>query len=126
LEFVIPGDNESYVDPNIKLYISGKVIKEDGTSLSATDYTTGVNNQLHSLFSQCTITLNGIQITQASDLYNYRAYVETLLTHGTDAADSHLKMAFWQLDEGNMVGEIAQNPTKRRMEGLSLDGKIRK
>ena len=43
-------------------------------------------------FSQCGIILNGTQITQATDLYNYRAYLETLLTHGSDAAESHLKM----------------------------------
>jgi len=66
-------------------------MKEDGTNLTDTDYTAGINNFLHSLFSQCRISLNGTQITQATELYNLRAYLETLLTYGNDAADSHLK-----------------------------------
>jgi len=92
IEFLIPGDSETYIDLALKLYIKGKLMKEDNTELENTDYTTGINNLLHSLFSQCNISLNRTQITQGTDLYNYRAYLETLLTYGSDAADSHLKM----------------------------------
>jgi hypothetical protein len=95
LEFILPADNETYVDPNIKLYIKGKFVYLDGSNLNATEYTTGVNNLPHSLFSQCRITLNGVQITQAKESYNYRAYLETLLTYSSDAAESQLKMPFW-------------------------------
>jgi hypothetical protein len=73
LEFLIPADSDTYVDPDIKNYISGKFRKADETDLDATEYTAGGNNFLHSLFSQCTIALNGVNITQAGDLYNYRA-----------------------------------------------------
>jgi len=52
----------------------------------------------HSLFSQCSISLNGTQITQASELYNYRAYIEIYLTYGTDAAVSHFTNAYWYID----------------------------
>ena len=33
LEFLIPADNETYIDPNIKLYVRGKMTKIDGTVL---------------------------------------------------------------------------------------------
>jgi len=79
-------------------------MKDDGTNLTDTDYTAGINKLLHSLFSQCSIVLNGMQITQASELCNYRAYLETLLTYRSDAAESHLKNALWHLDTGNMKG----------------------
>jgi len=79
LEFFIPAD-DTYVDPDIKLYIRGKFTKSDGTDLDASDYAAGTNNFLHSLFSQCTIALNGVNITQSGGLYNFRAYLETLLT----------------------------------------------
>ena len=92
IEFLIPGDSETYIDLDLKLYIKGKLLKEDNTQLGDTDYTAGINNLLHSLFSQCTISLNGTQITQAGELYNYRAYLETLLNYGSDAAESHQKM----------------------------------
>ena len=70
----------------------GQHTKEDNSLLGNTDYTTGINNLQHSLFSQCSISFNGTQITQGTDLYNYLAYLETLLTYGSDAADEHLKM----------------------------------
>jgi hypothetical protein len=77
LELVIPEDLGSYLDLDIKLYVKGKLIKPDGTDVDNTDFTAGTNNFLHSLFSQCSITLNGKQITQATDLYNYRAYTQS-------------------------------------------------
>ena len=95
LEFLIPADNDTYVDLNIKLYIRGNLLKADGTNLDNTDFTAVTNNFLHSLFSQCSITLNGVTITKATELYNYRSYFETLLTYDTEAAATHLTNAFW-------------------------------
>ena len=66
------------------------------------DHTAVTNNFLHSLFSQCNVTLNGVTTTQASEHYNYRSYHETLLTYGTDAAASHLSKAYWYRDKGDM------------------------
>jgi hypothetical protein len=45
---------------------------------------------------------NGVPVTQSHELYNYRAYLETLLTYGTDAASSHLSNSYWYLDTGDM------------------------
>jgi hypothetical protein len=47
--------------------------------------------------------MNGTQITQATELYDYRAYIETLFTYGTYAAASHLKNAYWYIDGPEMV-----------------------
>jgi len=80
LEFLIPGDSESYIDLDIKLYVKGRLLGADGKDLDASDFTAGTNNSLHSLFSQCSISLNGVNITPASELYPYRSYMETLLT----------------------------------------------
>ena len=67
------------------------------------DFTSVKNNFLHSLFSQCTLSLNGSTITQATELYNYRSLLQTLLTYGTDAATTHLRNAMWIMEGGNMV-----------------------
>jgi len=64
LEFLIPSDDDTYIDLDIKLYIRGKLTKADGTALDNTDFTAVTNNFLHSLFSQCSIALNGLTITQ--------------------------------------------------------------
>ena len=103
LEFLVPADSDTYIDPNIKLYIRGKLTKEDGTNLDATDFTAVTNNFLNSLFSQCNITLNGVTITPATDLYNYRSFFETIVTYGSDAHASHLKNTFWYLDDGDLL-----------------------
>jgi len=103
LEFFIPADNETYIAPDIKLYFKGKLIGSDGNDLNATDYTAGTNNFLHSQFSQCSVSFNGVNITPASELYPYRSYLETLLTYESDEANSHLTNAYWYLDEGGDV-----------------------
>ena len=87
LEFLIPADNDTYIDLNIQIYISGKMTKADGTGLEATDHTCVVNNLLHSLFEQCNISLNGVTLTHAAEVHHYRPYLETLLTYGGDAGD---------------------------------------
>jgi len=60
LEFLISDDNDTYVDLNIKLYIWGKLTKAEVTNLDKTDLTAVTNNFLHSLFSQSSISLNGV------------------------------------------------------------------
>jgi hypothetical protein len=47
LEFLIPTDFDTYVDPDMKLYIPGKFTKADGTDLDATNHTARTNNCLH-------------------------------------------------------------------------------
>ena len=90
---------------------------EDNTDLPETDYMAVVNNLLHSLFSRCTIYLNGTQITQATELYPYRAYIETISTYGNDAGSSHLTMP-WLLDEGNMLGGDGAKPERTNNGGF--------
>jgi len=108
LEFLIPGDTETYIDQDIKLYVRGKIIGTDGNDLDASDFTAGTKNFLHSLFSQCSISLNGVNITPASELYPYRSYLESILTYGSDAANSHLTNTYWYLDKGDI---FAGDPT---------------
>ncbi|GFG38260.1 hypothetical protein Cfor_08914 [Coptotermes formosanus] len=94
LKNLIPADNKTYIDLNIKLYIRGKLIAKNGTHLDSKDLTSVTNNFLHSLFSQCSVSLNGITISQATELYNYRSFLETILTYNSDAAATHPTNAF--------------------------------
>ena len=79
------------------------MVSGDEKDLDNKDFTAVTNNFLHSLFSQCSITLNGVPITQASELYQYHSYLETLLTYGSDASTSHLTNSFWYLNDGDML-----------------------
>jgi hypothetical protein len=80
LEFFIPAERDSYIGLNIKLDFRGKLTTADGKDLESTDFNATANNLLHSLLTQSSITLNGKTITPTSDLYQYRSYLETLLT----------------------------------------------
>ena len=44
LEFLVPADYDTYIDTDFKLYVSGKLIKADGSDLDASDHTASVNN----------------------------------------------------------------------------------
>jgi hypothetical protein len=103
LEFLIPADNETYIDLDIKMYIRGIVTKTDETALDNKDFPSVTNNFLHSLFTQCSDSLNGTTITQATELYNYRSFLETILTYSSDAAATHLTNAFWYIDNGDKL-----------------------
>jgi hypothetical protein len=80
LEFLVPADNDTYADLNVQLYFRGKLVDADGAELEVSNHMAVTNNFLHSVFSQCNISLNGVTITPSSDNYQYRAYLETLLT----------------------------------------------
>ena len=80
LQFLIPADSDTYVDLNIKLCIRCKLTKADGTNFDNTDFTVVTHNFLHSLFTQCTIALNAMTITPATEIYNNRSYFRTILT----------------------------------------------
>jgi hypothetical protein len=54
------------------------------------------------------INFDGTTITQRTELYQYRFYLETLLTCGSDAVTSHLKNAYSYLD----IGDLTCDPTK--------------
>jgi hypothetical protein len=57
---------------------------------------------------QCSFSLNGVNITPATDLHHYRAYLETLLTYGSDATNTHLTTALWYADSFDL---LACDPT---------------
>ena len=113
MEFFIPAEHDTYIDLNIRLYVRGKLTTADGKDLDSTDFIATANNLLNSLFTQCSIILNGTTITSTSDHYQYRSYLETFLTYGRDASTSLLTNSFWYLDSGDLqvCDTIAVEPT---------------
>ena len=100
---MIPANKDKYIRLDIQLYVRGKLVWSSGNNVDASDHTAVTNNLIHSLFSQCKVVLNSTTITQSSEHYNYRLYLETLLTYGTDAAATHLTNAYWYPDTGDML-----------------------
>ena len=73
VEFLVPATSDMYIDPNIRLFVRGKLTKANGTDLDESDFTGVTKNLLHSLFRQCTIAINGETVKPATEYYNYRA-----------------------------------------------------
>jgi hypothetical protein len=65
--------------------------------------------------------VNGVPITQSHEHYNYRAYLETLLTYGTYAASSHLSNYYWYLVTRDMQ---PSDPTAETHTSATKDGII--
>jgi len=95
MEFFMPADSDTYIHLGIKFYVQVKLVSGPGKDVDTSDHTAVTNNFLHSLFSQYNIALNGVTITEASEHYNYRSYLETFPTYGTDAAATYLTNAYW-------------------------------
>jgi len=53
---------------------------------------------------------------QSIEHYNYRTYLETLLTYGTDAAATHLTNAYWYRDTSDM---LPCDPTSATMTAVT-------
>lgn len=49
-----------------------------------------------SLFRQVNISLNGKSVNSSDGNYSYRAYLETLLSYGVDAKNTHLELIGWE------------------------------
>ena len=80
LDFLIPSDDDTVIDFDIKLYILGKLTKADGTDLDNTDFTAVTNNFLHSLLIHFSYALNCLTKTHVSELHIYRSFFETIFS----------------------------------------------
>ena len=57
-----------------------------------------VNLFPHALFSQIHLEIDGINLSSHDNLYPYKAYLETLLSYGSDAKLSHLTTSHFVKD----------------------------
>jgi hypothetical protein len=85
-----------------------KIQRADGNNLGDDDPVGPVNNLLHSLFSQVDISLNGTLITNSTNTYPYRSYIEDLLSYGPSAKKSQLTAALFYKDEAGKMDK--ENP----------------
>ena len=99
--FVVPAaynDSISLVDIGFSCDLL--ILRHDGTGMDElVDTIVPVNNLLHTLFKSVTLTLNGRLISDSSEMYFMRAYLETLLGYSTQTQKSQLSLAGWSIDD---------------------------
>jgi hypothetical protein len=103
LDFEIPGVSNVYRDlSNSYLELKCKVMKGTGdaaTALAADDAVAPVNNMMHSMFSDCEITVCGTRVTDKESHYPYRAVIETVLSAPREILETRSKLAGWEHDK---------------------------
>ena len=136
LEFEVVGDRNNFIDlQKIYLEVKCRIQNADGTDLrytagdaTATDAAYFVNNVLHSLFADCTVSANGIKISSANGHYAHKSFIETEFSHGTDAKKTWLKCQGYEY-EPNPAGIAAASRDARQVavresEQVTLYGKL--
>ena len=106
VEFVIENATEKFIDLiNTYMRVKMKVVKADGSDLGAEDKVSVTNYPIGTIFSQVDVNLGGSMISNSTNTYPYRAYLETLLNFGADAWNSQLSMSLFNKDTANHMDE---------------------
>ena len=104
IEFLIPGTGifyvslrDSYFDLQCAIYLP------DGGNLP-NDATVGPVNLLpHALFSNIELHLNGKQVTEPTNHYPYRAFLETLTNYSQDVLTNRMILEGWTMDTAGQL-----------------------
>ena len=104
IEFTVP-KGTSFIDlSKTQLFIKLKITQTDGSDIDVA--TVGlINNPLHSIIKQFSIRLNGTLITEQSDTYAYRAYLESLLNYDRSAKETFLTSALFYKDTAGRMDQ---------------------
>ena len=86
IAFFVPASNVDYLNLNDTLLsLQVKIVKADGTALTDKDKPVPSNYFMHSLFSDVTLILNDTTIEGGSQLYPYKAVIESDLNFNSEA-----------------------------------------
>ena len=88
------------------LHVQVKVTRANVDDLDLADPVGPVNNWLHSLFGQVDLYLNGTLVTPSTNTYAYRAYIEMLMSYGTDAKATQLTSQLWHKDTATHIDAV--------------------
>jgi hypothetical protein len=124
--FEVSSSGDDYINfANSYLYVRAKITRTNGNNVDNDDTVGPVNNFLHSLFSQVDISLNGTLITNSTNTYPYRAYIETLLSYGPPAKKSHLTASLYFKDDAAHPSSPMDKPNPKA-EGADRNNGLRK
>lgn len=116
IEFRISGNSNQYLDLNDSfLYLTVKIVDKDGNNLSSAPVGTA-NNFLHSLFSQVDLYINNQLISTTNNCYAYKAYIESILSYGSDYMNSQAPCALFFKETNKKSLDDSNTGFKKRKE----------
>ena len=118
-EFEVAGDRNNIIDQQkIFLEIKCKLVQgseaslkyDDGAAaeVTKTDAPYFCNNVLHSLFFGCTVSANGLKISNANGNYAHKSFIETEFSHDKDAKATWLACQGYSYEENPGVIPAAE------------------
>lgn len=99
LDFFIAGNGEDYMDlNNTLLYLTCKIVNEDGSNLAEDAKVGLVNYPIASIFSQVDITIADRLISQSNNCYPYRSFIESVLNYSDDTLATQFSAGLFYKD----------------------------
>lgn len=124
LEFEIRTDRNSFLDMS-EIYLKMSVTIYDLKTSKRVDTTTQpvvlTNNALHSLFSNCEVTLNNVDVSSSNSLYAHKAFLTTEWSHSAECKTSilHCQGYTYESNPGELPN-VFEEKTKLSHDGESV------
>ena len=107
LKFEVLGDRNNFIDlQRTRLEIVARIVRSNGnvlrthaTEAANRDTPYFVNNPLSSLFSECTLSLNGERISTTKANFAHKGFIETEFSYGNDAKKTWLACQGYYYEE---------------------------
>ena len=115
IEFIVKNSEKLYLDLNSsRIMVRCQVLKKDNSALpdAAGCKTGAINLLLHSLFKDVIPQFNNKTVSDPSNMYAYRAYLETLINSSHDAQKYRLQAEGWYKDDYAHFDEDAPKDNK--------------
>jgi len=120
IDFRIVGNTSHYLDLfDHFCLVTVKVVCDDGTDMPAGVDVSTANLFLHSLFSNCEVSINSTPVSSSNNCYMYKAFLENMLTFGRDYNNSQATCALFYEDTEEGVVSSKNNGYKIRSEFVS-------
>ena len=118
IEFHVAASPEEYVDlGRTMLHLELAMTKRGGGAMANRQAAVPCQLLLHTLFQQVDVKLNDRLVTPSLNTYPYKAYLETLLSHGDASKGSWLSAEGW-FGEANEAPELSNPGDGAAGEGL--------
>ena len=107
IEFLIPGTGLLYVSLKDSYFdFQLKITQIDNGNIDANATVGPANLIAHSLFSNIELYINGKQVTEPTNHYHYRAYIQSLLNTTEYEQNKRLIMEGWKIDTSGYLNIV--------------------
>lgn len=106
---IVPMASDLYLKADACVLVGTvRVVRANGNQLPAGENVSIVNTPISSLFDSVKVSLNGVTASDLdSDHHNYKTYLETILSHGWEAAHTHLQCQRFEMDDADHFGVVS-------------------